>query len=88
MVSIDISSFHMSPINVKEVNEHALMDNMGPVMMFNGQQKCMSNDPHKREEESFKNEMYCRKSKGNDNVTIVIDYNNTGNMPDKNKIYN
>lgn len=86
LTAVNLYSFNMSPINVKDANELALIDNVGNSMRLTRAEEGMSNDTHKPERFAFEHTMYCREDKQSN--TVIISYNNAGSPPNKHTFYN
>jgi predicted small secreted protein len=75
---IDVVSFVMSPINIKDTNEFALLDNVSTEMMNTRHSYNMSNNTSKQEEVAFFHTMYCREGA---DKRIIMNYTGNGVKP-------
>lgn len=87
LVYLDIYCFHMSPINIKETNELALIDNIGDNIVSVRSKHHLSNDVEKQKIVAFENTLFCKEKGTYPDVSVAIEYNNTGNVPNKNTKY-
>lgn len=87
-VIIDLVSFSMSEVNIKDNNELSLIDNIGNSMASERARHYLSNDANKQESIAFDNMMYVREEGTTPNKKILIEYNNyTGQPPNRSNDY-
>ena len=90
MALTDLVCFHKSPINIKDVNELALIDNIDEYTRDQRLNKCMSNDPSEQDKNAFDRTLVVMEG-GQKNDRVVIGYkepNKHYKIPDKKKLYN
>jgi hypothetical protein len=83
LITIDFFSFMMSPVNIKETNELALIDNIGRSMAAKRSNYHLSNDTDEQNVVSFRHNMYIREENTLSGKKVMIEYEDNGMVPNK-----
>jgi hypothetical protein len=73
----------MSPVNIKETNELALIDNIGRSMAAKRSNYHLSNDTDEQNVVSFRHNMYIREENTLSGKKVMIEYEDNGMVPNK-----